>query len=175
MEKTSNKLSRQFQKILRDQASTVTRQIEKLAARYKVDPLYVMYNFVRPTRYWPSMPPRYKEALEIAQAILTEAVAVPSFGKMEIPPIEMEEAVNAVLIGIADWVLKVLIPHIRKEYYKSVDAVAKPHIRTLRYDTSVSPLVDAGSQVSGHFRQRVETGRELSPLRFLMLRVLSAF
>lgn len=174
LEKTSNKLSRKFQNLLVSQAPAVVKEIQKQAARHKIDPLYVGYIFVRPTRFWPTMSPKQKNALEIAQAILTESHSVPSFGKMEIPPIEMEPATNAALIGVADWVLKVLIPHLRKEYYKSVDAMAKPHIRILRSDPSMSPLVDAGSQISGHFRRRVETGREMSPLRFLMLQVLSA-
>jgi|GEM_PF-3003266 len=174
LEKASNTVSRKFQKLLLSQAPAIVKQIQKLAARHKIDPLYVGFTFVRPTRYWPSMTPKQKEALEIAQAILTESNSIPSFGRMEIPPIEMEAATDAAMRGVADWVLKTLIPHLRKDYYKIIDGVAKPLIRMLRSDPSMTPLVDAGSQVAGHFRERVESGREMSPLRFLMLQVLSA-
>lgn len=174
--KAANEVSRKFQKVLTSQSQKILKQAQKAAKKYGVDPLYVQYHFVRPTRYWPNLPPKLKKALEVAQLIVTESGPIPSFGQMAVPPSEMEVAADAALTDLAEWALKKLLPDLRKQYFKIVERAAKPHVRILRRpEENVPPLVDAASQVSGYFKHLVRSGRELSPLRLLMLRALSAF
>lgn len=174
--KATNEVSRKFQAALSKQADKVMKQAEKAAKKYATDPLYVQYNLVRPTRFWPQMPPNLKKALEIAQFIVTDAGTVPSFGSMQVPPAHLEPSLDAALTDVAEWAQKKMIPDLRKQYYSIVERAARPHVRVLRRpDQTLPPLQDAASQVSGYFKYLLRSGRELSPLRLLMLRTVSAF
>ena len=174
--KATNEVSRKFQAALTKTAPLILKQAKKVAEKYGIDPLYVQFAFIRPTSNWPQLPPLLKEALEAAQFTLTDAGNVPSFAKMEIPPAMMGVYVDAALTDLADWAAKKMLPALRKQYFSIVEKAAKPQIRVLRRPKESLPaLVDAASQVSGYFKYLIRTGRELSPLRLLMFRVITAF
>lgn len=174
--KSSSEVSRKFQAALTKTASQVEKQAKKFAKKFGVDPLYFMFNFVRPTRYWTQLPPNLKEALEVAQLLVTEAGTIPSFAAMQIPPSEGEVHLDAAMTDLADWASKKMLPDLRKQYFSIVEKAAKPQVRTLRRPKeSIPALVDAASQVSGYFKHQIRSGRELSPLRLLMFRAITAF
>lgn len=176
LNKASIVLSREFQKLLMQQATSINNQIPKAAKKYNVDPLYVNFNLVRPLRYWPQMASQLKDALMITQKILAETGAIPPFGTMQLPESQQEVNADAALIEMADWAHKRFIPRLRTQYYKAAERAAKPHIKTLRREGDPGlPIVDATSQVLGYLRHKIERGQETSPLRMLMLRALDAF
>ena len=174
--KASNEVSRKFQSVLVKEAPQVMKQAKKFAKKYGVDPLYVQFVFVRPGKTWPVLPPMAKQALEVAQLLVTEVGDVPSFGNMQIPPSQMDVNVDAALSDLGDWAARKLLPSLRKQYYAIVEKAAKPQVTTLRRPKETLPaLQDVSSQVSGYFKHLLRSGRELSPMRLLMFKTITAF
>jgi len=69
-----------------------------------------------------------------------------------------------------------LLPSLRKQYYAIVEKAAKPQVTTLRRPKETLPaLQDVSSQVSGYFKHLLRSGRELSPMRLLMFKTITAF
>lgn len=167
-------ITRRFAPQIVQWARRINSQLDSLSKKYGVDPKYVKLILIRPTRFWPAMSQKNRLILLTAKDILLGAGLVPSVAGVQLPAtMEGEEAVDMVFIEMANWMRVKVGKKLEDEYYKIVMSVAKPLIRQLRDpDDPDPPLVDVATQISGYFRQALRTGRETSPQRGLMLRVI---
>jgi hypothetical protein len=173
LERAANEVGRKFQYEVLSAAPMINKQLDTIAKKYGLDPSYVRLIFIRPTRFWPTMNPKEKAALIIAKKIVVSSGEVPSLARAQIPPVTMEENVDAALTELARWSQTTLKKYLNDKYLKVVKTVARPYLKILRREEDPDPpMADVGSQISGYFKWKLRTGRETSPRRLLMLRVL---
>jgi len=109
-------------------APRIINTITKLCKRAKFSENEIKYLFWvlfkdRPS--WPVLPPNVKHSLTVMLWLLTEAGGFPNFTYFTVPDMTFDYAINNIIKQTGEYVLKDIIPKMKKEIRKSVKTHAK--------------------------------------------------
>jgi len=118
--KAARKVAAHLYKLILPQSKAVIREVVTRAAQAGLPQAalqYIFFLLMERPKEWPNMPGDQKKALMAARNIIQEANEVPTYTDgLQLPPEELEGAIDGVLQGVGAWASKTLGKELRGLY-----------------------------------------------------------